>query len=275
MRKNILSIALLAVGLLLILLQLISTAPDFFRTVGLKVDAPTSYAFPEYDQALKSCVKGQLVDYKCLKASPEFKAAVNALERTSPDKFTNKEDELPFWINAYNMLVLQNILDHYPIVDTRQLGSSTSMKRFIVGGKLYTIQDIEIDKLRPLATKYNALSVFLQSSGAQGAPPLLNHAIQPGTYREDGVVAARDFANDPRNTAWNGKTRVFYISRYYRTIERTVHAEYPNIFALANSFLPPKLQVAVDDINQKMKIMNGFNTRLNDVPSAEPQDAAK
>lgn len=260
---------LLAVGLILILLQLVTTAPDFIRLLSIKVETPPSYNFPEYDRALKSCVKGKLVDYKALKASSDFETAVKQLERISPDKFANKEDEVAYWTNAYNMLVLKNILEHYPIIDTRQLGQSTSMNRYVVGGKLFTIQDIEIDKLRPLATKYDALLVFLRSNGAQGSPPLLDHAIQGEAYKEDATVAARDFINDPRNTAWNPKTRVFSISQYFRRIQRDVHAEYPNVFYLVNSFLPPNMQVNIQDPNQKLKYFSGFDTRLNDAVSSQ------
>jgi hypothetical protein len=274
MRKSVVALSLLAVGLILILLQLITTAPDFIRLLGVEVETPQSYDFPEYDRALKACVKGKLVDYKCLQTSPDFQAAVKQLERISPDKFANKEDEVAYWTNAYNILILRNILRQYPIVDTRQLGQSTSMNRYVVGGKLFTIQDIEIDKLRPLATKYDALSVFLQSSGARGSPPLLDHAIQPLTYKEDATVAARDFINDPRNTAWNPQTRIFYISQYFRRIQRNVHAEYPNVFFMVNSFLAPNLQVDVSDPNQKLKFFGGFDTRLNDVAADTKDNAA-
>ena len=278
MRKSLVALVLLAVGLLLILLQLVGSVPDLLKTVGLHVQTPASYAFPEYDRALKSCVKGNLVDYKSLQQSGDLGAAVKALETVSPDKLSNDEDKLPFWINAHNLLVLKNISDHYPIVDTRQLGQSTSMRRFIVGGKLYTIQDIEIDKLYPLATKYDALSVFLISNGARGGPPLLDHAIQPSACKTEAERAARAFATDPHNASLDETKTSFYISRYYKMVDRTLKRDYPNAFALVGSFLPEDMRMIIALPGEKLRFFNQFDTRLNDAsqptqpPPGDPKE---
>jgi hypothetical protein len=275
MRKSLVALVLLAVGLLLILLQLVGSVPDLLKTVGLHVQTPASYAFPEYDRALKSCVRGNLVDYKSLQQSGDLGAAVKALETISPDKLSNDEDKLPFWINAHNLLVLKNISDHYPIVDTRQLGQSTSMRRFIVGGKLYTIQDIEIDKLYPLATKYDALSVFLISNGARGGPPLLDHAIQPSAGKTEAEQAARAFATDPHNASLDETKTSFYISRYYKMVDRTLKRDYPNAFALVGSFLPEDMRMIIGLPGEKLRYFSEFDTRLNDCSQPIPQPRAQ
>lgn len=276
MRKSLVALVLLAVGLLLILLQLVGSVPDLLKTVGLHVQTPASYAFPEYDRALKSCVKGRLVDYKCLQQSTDLSAAVKALEIVSPDRLSPAEDQLPFWINAHNLLVLKNILDQYPIVDTRQLGQSTSMRRFIVGGKLYTIQDIEIDKLYPLATKYDALAVFLISNGARGGPPLLDHAIQPSACKTEAEQAARVFANDPHNAALDETKGTFYISRYYKMVDRILKRDHQNVFALVGSFLPDSMRITISHPGEKLRFFSEFDTGLNDVsqPSRQAEDGA-
>src|SRR5215470_19429514 len=80
---------------------------------GTNVDALQA----PYDRLLDVYVRDGFVYYRALKSDrAKLDRYVASLDITSAtyDKWS-KEQQLAFWINAYNALVMQTIVDHYPI----------------------------------------------------------------------------------------------------------------------------------------------------------------
>ena len=72
-----------------------------------------------YAYVLKTYVDDRgMVNYKGLKSDREkLDAFVRAMERLDPAVFErwSKSEQIAFWINAYNALILKTIIDNYPI----------------------------------------------------------------------------------------------------------------------------------------------------------------
>ncbi len=68
--------------------------------------------------------------------------------------FNTQEEKLAFWINAYNIMAVKMVLDHYPlksIKDVAGLFSSVwKLNVGTVGGKARTLNEIEHDILRKM-----------------------------------------------------------------------------------------------------------------------------
>ncbi len=83
--------------------------------------APGAQALPDHDafsRVLERVVHGSRVDYALLQAEREgLDAYVAALGRTDPAVLdaASREEQLAFWINAYNACMLRLVVDHYPI----------------------------------------------------------------------------------------------------------------------------------------------------------------
>ena len=94
------------------------------------------------------------VDYSALKRSDEWPRLLANLARTSPDALSSRDERLAFWINAYNILAIQIVLDHYPIDDIREAGNLIRpvWKRTagVVGGRSVSLGWIEHEVLRPM-----------------------------------------------------------------------------------------------------------------------------
>ena len=81
-----------------------------------------------WDHVLKEFVNEQgRVDYAALKANPaELNRYVGELGARSPasdpQQFPTRESQLAYWINAYNALVMEAVIDRWPVESVRKIG---------------------------------------------------------------------------------------------------------------------------------------------------------
>ena len=68
-------------------------------------------------------VVGTRVDYRALAKSRDWKALSQQVRKARPSKLDRKA-RLAFWINAYNILTIDLILEHYPVDSIRGIESS-------------------------------------------------------------------------------------------------------------------------------------------------------
>lgn len=94
------------------------------------------------------------VNYSKLKASPEFEKVVKQLETFSPEVLENQQERLAFYINAYNILAIKVVLDHWPLKSIKDVGNFFTpvwkKKAGLIGGKSITLNEIEHEILRPM-----------------------------------------------------------------------------------------------------------------------------
>ncbi|MEL7037998.1 MAG: DUF547 domain-containing protein [Cyanobacteria bacterium J06592_8] len=110
------------------------------------------FSYESYDQVLSTYVDqdGQ-VDYKALKENrqklDEFNASLGTLPPEQFESWTEK-DKIAFWINIYNSLTLQAIIENYPTKSIRNIPGVWKRLRFNVMGNNLTLDEIEHKILR-------------------------------------------------------------------------------------------------------------------------------
>ena len=125
------------------------------------VSAETAPGYPEiYAELLQEYTRpvdaevGVRVDYPGLLAEPRWKALLEALGRVDPAQLASRQQQLAFWINAYNILAIDMVLRHYPVESIRDIGSlfRSVWKREAgrIGGRGYSLDEIEHQILRPM-----------------------------------------------------------------------------------------------------------------------------
>lgn len=102
----------------------------------------------------KNGVALKVVDYPALKASGELDQVTAQLAAFSPEKLANRQERLAFYINAYNILAMKVVLDHWPLKSIKDAGSLVSpvwkKPAGKLGGKTVTLDELEHRILRPL-----------------------------------------------------------------------------------------------------------------------------
>src|SRR6478672_10978883 len=88
------------------------------RTIGARqASATTDVLHRPFDQILDLNVRDGLVYYRALKSDrgrlDRYAASLN-LPAATYDGWS-REEKMAFWVNAYNVFVLQTVVDRYPI----------------------------------------------------------------------------------------------------------------------------------------------------------------
>jgi len=105
-----------------------------------------------YDEILDTYVRDGLVYYRALKAErSKVDAYVGTLAGASIQS-APRDEQVAFWLNAYNAIVLQTVVDHYPIAQRtsqypprsiRQIPGAFERITHRVAGRTLTLDQIE------------------------------------------------------------------------------------------------------------------------------------
>jgi hypothetical protein len=139
------------------------------------VDAARSKGF---DQILDMYVRDGMVYYRALRQDRALlDAYISSMGSASVDGIARTE-QIAFWLNAYNALVLRTVIDHYPIgqrtsnyppQSIRQIPGAFEQARHRVAGRTMTLDQIE----QTVLAGFGDPRVFLaMGRGALGSPRL-------------------------------------------------------------------------------------------------------
>lgn len=144
-------------------LFLFLAAASFFPTPGAGAAGAPDHS--EWRRLLDTYLtKGEggrpnLVDYGRLKAissdSAALKGYIASLERTDPETLS-RDDRFAFWVNLYNALTVDVVVDYYPVASIRDIPISPGLfskgpwgrKLVTVAGRELSLDDIEHGILR-------------------------------------------------------------------------------------------------------------------------------
>ncbi len=158
-----------------------------------------------FDELLQKYVNDNgLVNYKGLKSErPKLKSYLSMIESNAPQKSWTKDEELTYWINAYNAFTLDLILEHYPVQSIKDIGSSIKIPfvntpwdiKFInIGDREYDLNNLEHGIIRK---KFDEPRIhFALVCAAVSCPKLQNRAYMPEKLDEQLTKAAKEFLAD-------------------------------------------------------------------------------
>jgi hypothetical protein len=167
------------------------------------------------------------VDYAGWKANSSDIAALDAyvadLAAQRPSTFARPR-AMAYWINLYNAVTLQTVLERYPVRSIRDIRSGGldllpgpwRARRVSVEGRALSLDDIEHAILRP--TYRDPRVHYAVNCASIGCPNLMPRAWRADTLDADLDAAARAYVNHPRGVRVdaNGGVRVSSIYRWFR-----------------------------------------------------------
>nr|WP_293837481.1 DUF547 domain-containing protein [uncultured Arsenicibacter sp.] len=159
-----------------------------------------------YDRLLKKYVNEKgLVNYKGFKSDEKvFNDYLAMLSKNPPAASWSKNEQMAYWINAYNAYTIRLILDHYPLKSIKDIGSKIKIpfvttpwaaKFFTIGGDKMSLDNIEHGTLRK---KYNDPRIhFALVCASISCPRLRNEAYMADKLDAQMDDQGRDFLNNP------------------------------------------------------------------------------
>ena len=181
---------------------------------------------------------GEKVDYETWKNSPEDLAALDRqvalIARISPvshpELFPTRAEQRSYWINTYNTLVLQAILEYWPLESVRDVTISVTSRvvrgkgffydrKVVVGGEKTNLRKLEKEVLRK---QKDSRLHFALNCGSESCP-----VLRPWEWTDEQLdEAAREFINNPQNVSVEGKE--LYLSKifkwYKKDFPKDIHA---------------------------------------------------
>ena len=143
-----------------------------------------------FDQLLDLYVRNGDVYYRALKAErAKLDGYLNQVASASAAKMS-REEQMAFWLNAYNAIVLRTVVDHYPISghspeypqkSIRQIPGAFERLQHRVAGKMLTLDQIEKDVL---PTFNDPRVYFALGRGAIGSGRLRSEAFVPARIED-------------------------------------------------------------------------------------------
>ena len=141
------------------------------------------------------------VDYNSWQEDLEdLNAYLQTLAQFPPDEVTSKNHKLAYWINAYNALTVQLILENYPLKSIKEIKSPWDTPCFSTGGKEYSLGDIEHKILRKMDEPRIHFAINCASASC---PNLLNRAFQEKQLESQLVEVTESFLKDPTKNKIN------------------------------------------------------------------------
>ena len=136
------------------------------------------------------------VNYKGWKTQEkELEAYITTLEQFPPADYWSKAETLSYWINAYNALTVQLILEHYPLESIRDLKDPWDTPRFRLGDQRYSLGNIEHDILRKMDEPRIHFAI---NCASVSCPKLQKEAFMPRQLEEQLEEATKEFILDPK-----------------------------------------------------------------------------
>lgn len=178
-----------------------------------------------WDGLLKKHVgKDGMVNYKgFLRDSAELNRYLRLLETAHPsDKNWSREEQMAYWINAYNAYTVQLIVRNYPTQSIKDIkrgvafvNSVWDIKFIKIQGFTYDLNNIEHNILRPVFKDARIHAAV--NCASYSCPKLLNEAFTAKRLEEQLEASMRDFVNDPlRNQITADKAKVSEIFKWFK-----------------------------------------------------------
>lgn len=184
-----------------------------------------------WDKALKTYSSQGLVKYAALQKNDQdlknYLDSLASVSKTQYDSFT-KDQQLAFWINAYNAFTVKAILDHYPIQrkatylkglaypesSIRQIPGVWDKLTWNAAGQKIVLQDIE-NKILRQELKEPRIH-FAINCASLGCPALRSEAYRAGSIEKQLDQAASEFINNPQKNRFDVAAGTLYLSQIFK-----------------------------------------------------------
>ncbi len=174
---------------------------------------PMEDFYNKTDAFMNDFATNDLVQYKRIKENP---IQLNELIKAINEFYPEGDDTglKAFYINAYNLLVIKQIVDLYPIASPNDVPGFFNETKFQIGPKNVTLNELENDILRK-EFKDPRLH-FALVCGALGCPPIGDFAYRPNNLDKQLDVQTKKALNSNFIYEKDGKIQLSQIFNWYK-----------------------------------------------------------
>jgi len=222
-------------------------------------------------------IKVNVVDYDAIqrdRVSPEslYEKILRQLLNFDPGNLQNKEEEIAFWINAYNIGAIKMIIDHYPVDSIRSrkinwLKNPWDKKILTIGNEAYSLGQIEHEIL--IGTYGEPLIHFAIVCASLSCPDLRPQVYEGYRLEEQLERQARQFLQNNKKGLWIRREQgEVFFSRIFKFDKKTFPNGAKDGIPLISRFIEDEEEREyVRSGNYKIKYLD-YNWDLNTLKNA-------
>jgi hypothetical protein len=143
----------------------------------------------------------------------ELESYIEGLQGTAVSRL-NQDEQMAYWINLYNAVTVDLILDHYPVSSITEIDLSSGLfrrgpwdaKLLEVEGEEVSLNDVEHRILRPIWRDPRVH--YAVNCASIGCPNLQNRAYTAANLDVLLDKGAREYVNHPRGASFEGRKLV-------------------------------------------------------------------
>ena len=175
----------------------------------------------DLDYILKKYVDSEFFKYKELKANKKDHARFERFmewQANADVKSMSREDQVAFYINAYNSCSIKAILDHYPVHTPLDVDGFFDKLKFKVGGEMLKLGGSDGDSMeydRLIANYGDMRAHFAVVCADRGCMSLKNGAYTGKSLDKDLEAAAKRFVGDERHFKVDKEKKEVHISKIF------------------------------------------------------------
>ncbi len=178
-------------------------------------------AYADLESVLVRNVRNGVVDYDGIRADPAFDRFVQGIGTARPGDLGSDAEALAFYINAYNALAIQAILDGHSPATWRGRRNFFRRQAYPVLGSPVTLAELEETRL---GDRDESRVHFALVCSGLSCPRLGAGAYRPASLDQQLEDAARAFANDGARNRFDVARKLAWLSPVYRENRATFEA---------------------------------------------------
>ena len=181
-----------------------------------------------------------------------LRAYLAELQSVDPARLT-RDQQLAYWINLYNALTVEVVLENYPVASIRDIRDGAfsfgpwDRPLAQVAGQSLTLNDIEHRIIRPT---FNEPRIhYALNCAAVGCPNLMDRAWRAETLERDLAAAERAYVSDPRGIRFDDRGRLI-LSKIYVWFREDFGPDERAVIAYLARVAPPALNARLQSVTQ-------------------------
>jgi len=189
-----------------------------------QIDQQLNLLWDSYDKLLTTYVSASqkqrldanMVNYNRLRHDPQLKTLINALAEFPASKITSDEQQIAFYLNAYNILAIHMVTNNWPLKKINSLGgmfeSVWDKPAGLIDGEIVTLGEVEHEILR----KFGEPRIhFAMNCASMSCPNLRTEAYRAGMLEAQLDSQVTTFLNQEQKGI-HRKGDTLYVSKIFK-----------------------------------------------------------
>ncbi len=195
--------------------------------------------FSSANRFFNEYVSNGMVNYSAIHSDrKELDGLTNQIKNIRLELLTESVKK-SFLINTYNILIIKNVVDHYPIKSPMDISGFYNGIKHEVGGNKITLDEIENKELRPVYK--DARFHFVLVCGAKGCPPIINNAFFPDKLENQMDVQAKAALNNTDFIKVNDAEKKVLLSEIFKWYEADFKQGGASVIGFINKYRENKI----------------------------------